>query len=187
MPLKRRESNAALTESCIGGLEFWSVVCSGGLMEKAKVLKVFEVNDETYQKVCTVIGLKNPPELSGGEIDSFEMVQGWLDRKECANAKEAIARFNEEKPEPSGISDAVAKALEGSRQQIETEVAEIYGQTGFILSNIKQQYISGIYEIAGRVLIEESKKTRPIPNYPLISETPAIALPSGDNGNGKSS
>lgn len=152
-------------------------------MEKSKILKLFEANDDTYQKVCAVMGLKNPPELSGVEIDDFEKIKGWLDRKECADAKAATARFNDEKAShPNGLSSTVGSVLEVTRPQIEAEVVRIHGRTPEILADLENQYIAGIYAIAGGVLLRESQKMRDSSVYAVIDAEKSAALPPAKKG-----
>jgi hypothetical protein len=65
-------------------------------MEKARVLECYKIDDQAYQGTCTAIGLKNPDILTGGQLDHFDRVRGWLDKKEVKNFKEATERFKAE-------------------------------------------------------------------------------------------
>jgi hypothetical protein len=153
-------------------------------MEKSKILKFFEINDEIYQKTCAAIELKNPSELSEAEIKSFEKVQGWMSTKECSSYKEASDRFKAEKAsQPSDISDTVTSVLEVSRPQIEAEVVRIHGRTPEILAELENQYVAGIYAIAGNVLLRESQKMRDASVFAVIdAEKSAAALPAAKKG-----
>jgi hypothetical protein len=63
------------------------------MMDKAKVLDFYKIEDQGYQSTCTVIGLKNPKTLTGEQLDHFDTVRLWLDNKEVRNFKEARERF----------------------------------------------------------------------------------------------
>jgi tRNA isopentenyl-2-thiomethyl-A-37 hydroxylase MiaE len=72
------------------------------MMDKAKVLDFYKIEDQGYQSTCTVIGLKNPKTLTGEQLDHFDTVRLWLDNKEVRNFKEARERFRlelEKEPE----------------------------------------------------------------------------------------
>jgi hypothetical protein len=156
-------------------------------VEKSKILKLFQVNDETYQKICTVIGLKNPSDLSGLSIDSFEKVKGWLDSKECANAKEAQVRFNAEQASRSSNVPSVDNFVGNYEAEIEARIVGISNRIPEMLNEIEDRLVAGVYAIASNVLLRESQKPRPTPLYPpLMVQDQAIALPPGDT-NGKQS
>jgi tRNA isopentenyl-2-thiomethyl-A-37 hydroxylase MiaE len=66
------------------------------MMEKARVQEFYKIDDQGYQSTCTVIGLKNPPVLTGEQLNHFDQVRVWLDNKEVKNFKEANDRFKAE-------------------------------------------------------------------------------------------
>jgi hypothetical protein len=64
-------------------------------MQKEKVLQVFEIDDAAYQGTCTAIGLKNPADLTGQQIDRFSTVRDWMMSGECKNFKAATEKMKE--------------------------------------------------------------------------------------------
>lgn len=65
-------------------------------MDKAKVLDFYKVDDQDYKSTCTIIGLKNPTTLTGQQLDDFDRVRGWFEKKEVKNFNEARDRFKAE-------------------------------------------------------------------------------------------
>jgi hypothetical protein len=65
-------------------------------MDKTKVLDFYKVDDQDYKSTCTIIGLKNPTTLTGQQLDDFDRVRGWFEKKEVKNFNEARDRFKAE-------------------------------------------------------------------------------------------
>jgi hypothetical protein len=156
-------------------------------VQKTTILKGYSIDESRYKQVCSVLEVDESNIFPLCMIEDFEEVLGWFNADKGLNVKSAITRYQELKASrPKGISEAVGAALEASRERIEYEVAEVYGQTEAIVSDIKQQFISGIYAIAGNVLLREAQKMRVTPAYPgFAPASDTVQLPpSAKDGDG---
>ena len=86
-------------------------------MEKARVLEIYNVDNQVYQSTCSVIGLKNPAALTGDELDQFDTVRGWLDKREALTFDEARTRFKAEAAQkPKAAANDLLKSFELSAE-----------------------------------------------------------------------
>jgi hypothetical protein len=117
-------------------------------MEKARVLECYKVDDQAYQGTCTAIGLKNPNTLTGEQLDQFDRVRGWLDKKEVKNFKEATDRFKAEaeaRAKAASVANLSAtlntSAIAGSLHEPAAAKAESTLQNGLDMLNDVDQHI----------------------------------------------
>jgi tRNA isopentenyl-2-thiomethyl-A-37 hydroxylase MiaE len=95
------------------------------MMEKVRVQEFYKIDDQGYQGTCTAIGLKNPAVLTGEQLDHFDRVRGWFDRKEVKNFKEANDRFKAEAVQMSAPpTDKVARTFDTITEAKATEALE---------------------------------------------------------------
>ena len=86
-------------------------------MEKAQVLEVYKIDDDTYQGTCTILELKNPNALTGAELNEFDKIRGWFDKQEVKSFGEAKKRFKveakaEAEKKPGAPSKEVVRAFD---------------------------------------------------------------------------
>jgi hypothetical protein len=65
-------------------------------MDKARVIKLFELDEPTYQDICSILGLDNPGILSGSQLYDFDKIHDWLKNNEVKSFSEAKERYQSE-------------------------------------------------------------------------------------------
>ena len=95
-------------------------------MDKAQILKGWEIDDPAYQGTCTAIGLKNPASLTGVQVDQFSLVRGWLQSGDCKNFREATAKYqNYIKSIPASNEGDLQQSLSALERSAEQTLEEI--------------------------------------------------------------
>jgi hypothetical protein len=129
-------------------------------MDKARVIEFYKIDDQGYQSTCTIIGLKNPPTLTGEQLDQFDRIRGWLDNKEVSNYQEAQERFRleQEKESFSWIkSEAWEKEIqEALNPLIEEQVNSCLEEFVSLVKNLKAE----LWQVALDAVSEHVAKHR---------------------------
>ena len=124
-------------------------------MDKSRILEVFGVDDTTYQGTCTAIGLKNPATLTGVQLDHFEVVRGWLDKKECKNFKEATEAFKSWQAQTP-----TAAGLDELKSFVEFAADESMKRAAIQLKTLSEQDQAAIVQMYRQRQVEQAPKYR---------------------------
>jgi hypothetical protein len=147
-------------------------------MHKTNIIKGYSLDEAKYKRICSVLGIEGD-EFPSVLMDDFEMVLGWVNANAALPDKDAKARYaqiQESREDDGDVSAVVEQAVEAARGLVEQEITDMVADTPRLIKNIRQQYLAGIYSIAGNTVVRELKTMNSV--YPVfVDESPA--LPEG--------
>ena len=101
-------------------------------MDKARVLKSYEVDEPTYQDICSVLGLENPSTLSESYLGDFDKIHEWLKNNEVKSFSEARKRYQAE----AKAASTVRNGIDLDSPELKSAIAETAeGQADYTLEN----------------------------------------------------
>ena len=115
-------------------------------MQKARVLEIYSINEQTYQSICSVLGIKPPAALSGAQLNQFDEIRGWMESGECKNYKEAKEKFkllSEAEEEPSEMSPTIAAIVQN---RAEAELNSALAELDSAAQKLRRQVVSAFYQ-----------------------------------------